>query len=142
MRQTSIQCYNQIKQSGLLTQIRLKVMKGVIDIAPCTATELERHMNLHHNMKGTWKVLSWLREAGVVYEVGTRDCKITSRNVIEWDITGSMPVKQKNKNKKPNNLRNCIDYILKGMDQRNWSSINKEVLIKIRDNGISKKKEI
>ena len=141
MRQTSIQCYHQIKQSGLLTEIRLKVMKGVVDIAPCTATELEKHMNIHHGMKGTWKVLSWLREAGVVYEVGTRDCKITGRNVIEWNITGNMPVKPKKKNKRPNNLNNCTDYILKGMDQRNWSSIDKEVLIKLRDNGTSRKKE-
>ena len=56
-RQTSVDCYNDIVLSDLLSKIRLRVTRGVVDMAPCTSTELERYMNNKYGMKGTWKVL-------------------------------------------------------------------------------------
>ena len=141
MRKTSLQCYLDIESSGLLTEIRLKVLKGVSTLAPCTATELEKYMNLNYNMKGTWKVLSWLREAGVVYEKQERNCSVTNRIVIEWDLTGNMPVKPKKKNKVPSNLDKCINYILKGMEIRTWDSISKDTLIKLKSKSNASKKK-
>lgn len=131
-RQTSVDCYNDIVLSGLLSKIRLKVTRGVVDMAPCTSTELERHMNNKYGMKGTWKVLSWLREAGVVYEVGTRDCSITGRNVIEWDLTGKLPVPPIKKTTKPKNIGKSIDYILQGMKIRGWETIDIKTLNKLK----------
>ena len=116
-------------------------MYGVAELAPCTATELEKHMNTKYNMKGTWKVLSFLKDLDVVYEVGTRNCSITGRNVIEWDLTDRLPVKVAKKQSKPRNLNKSIDYLLKGMELRGWDSISKEVLINLKDNGTKTKKK-
>ena len=45
-RQTSIDCYNQIKAEGLLTKRRLQVYEAILRNAPCTSSEA---------MKGTLK---------------------------------------------------------------------------------------
>ena len=44
-RQTSIDCYHQIKREGLLPERRLQVLEAMIANAPCTASELEKYMN-------------------------------------------------------------------------------------------------
>lgn len=138
MRQTSIDCYHQIKREGLLSERRLQVLEAMIAKSPCTAGELERYMNSKFNVRGGWKQLSILRDQGVVKELGTRPCSITGRNVIEWDMTGNLPVKPKKK--KPSNLNKCIDYIIAGMDVRGWDTVSKDVLIKLKTNGIKTKK--
>jgi len=40
-----------------------------------------------------------LRELGVIYEKGEKQCSITGRNVIEWDLTDRLPVNLKKSNK-------------------------------------------
>ena len=40
-----------------------------------------------------------MRDLGVIYEKGERLCRITGRNVIEWDLTDRLPINFKNKNK-------------------------------------------
>ena len=142
MRQTSIDCYNQIKASGLLSEIRLKVMKRVLQLAPCTATEVEKYMNIHDNMKGTWRVMTWLREADVVYEKGTRDCKVTGRNCIEWDLTDRLPQPVVKKITRPRSINKSIEYILAGMKVRGLDSISVEMLNKLKkkNNGTKTKK--
>tara|TARA_R110002049_G_scaffold231127_2_gene403420 strand:+ start:17841 stop:18266 length:426 start_codon:yes stop_codon:yes gene_type:complete len=139
MRQTSIQCYHQIKREGLLSKRRIQVLESLLAIGQCTAGELERHINSNYNVRGGWKQLSILREQGVVQELGTRPCTITGRNVIEWDMTGNLPVKPK-KTKKPSNLNKCIDYIIAGMDVRGWDTVSKDVLTKLKTNGTKTKK--
>jgi len=94
-RQTSIDCYNQIKKEGLLSKRRLQVLEGMLSESPCTAGELEQYMNRAFNIRGGWKQLSVLREQKVVYERGVRECKVTGRNVIEWDLTDNLPIKLK-----------------------------------------------
>jgi len=142
MRQTSLNTYYKIKSTGLLSKIRLKVTEGFVVCEPCTSTELEKYMNTNHNLKGSWKVLSWLRDCGVIYESGKRDCKITGRNVIEWSLTGNMPVIVKTP-PKPKNIDKVIDYILLGMKIRGWESISKETLIKLQsDKHVAKKKTV
>lgn len=139
MRQTSIQCYHQIKQEGLLSKRRIQVLESLLAIGPCTAGELERHINKNFNVRGGWKQLSILRDQGVVKELGTRACGVTGRNVIEWDMTGNLPVKPK-KTKKPSGFDKSIDYLLAGMELRGWDTISKEMLIKLKTNGTKTKK--
>ena len=107
-RQTSIACYHQIKREGLLSERRLQVLEAMVANAPCTASELEKYMNNVFHIRGGWKQLSILREQGVVYEKGTTICPITSRNVIEWDLTDRLPSVIIRKNKPVKYLKQSI----------------------------------
>ena len=98
-RQTSIDCYNEIKANGLLSKRRLQAYQCMLNLSPCTAGELEKEFNEKYGLRGVWKLLSQLRDMGVVKEVSERDCRITKRNVIEWDLTDRLPVDFNNKNK-------------------------------------------
>ena len=95
-RQTSIDCYNQIKQEGLLSKRRLQVFESVFNNAPCTASEVFNEKNFKTNQSGRF---TELRDLGVIYEKGERLCRVTGRNVIEWDLTDRLPVNIKKSNK-------------------------------------------
>jgi hypothetical protein len=95
-RKTSIECFNKIKQEGLLSKRRLQVYESIFNYAPCTASEVFNDKNLKTNQSGRF---TELRDLGVIYEKGERLCRITGRNVIEWDLTDRLPVNFKNKNK-------------------------------------------
>jgi hypothetical protein len=95
IRQTSIDCYNKIKANGLLSKRRLQTLEVLIKIAPCTATELQNSMDYNDGGRDCMKRLSELRDLGVIYEKTERNCSITGRNVIEWDLTDNLPKKTK-----------------------------------------------
>ncbi len=95
-RQTSIDCYRQIKSEGLLSKRRLQVYESIFNYAPCTASEVFNDKNLKTNQSGRF---TELRDLGVIYEKGERLCKVTGRNVIEWDLTDRLPVNIKKSNK-------------------------------------------
>tara|TARA_R110000772_G_scaffold89737_1_gene185740 strand:+ start:6224 stop:6640 length:417 start_codon:yes stop_codon:yes gene_type:complete len=130
VRRTSLNTFNEIKREGLLSDMRLSILKSILYNAPCTASEVFHAGNFKTNQSGRFTELKLL---GVIYEVRTRVCSVTNRTAIEWDLTGKLPVKPK-KNNKPKNLDKCIDYIIKGMDQRDWISITKQTLIKLQSN--------
>ena len=98
-RQTSIDCFSQIKEEGLLSKRRLQVYESIYNSAPCTASEVFKEKNLKTNQSGRF---TELRDLGVIYEKGERICSITGRNVIEWDLTDRLPIiiKKHNKTKK------------------------------------------
>jgi|TARA_R110000796_G_C14360627_1_gene412751 hypothetical protein len=95
-RKTSIECFSKIKQEGLLSKRRLQVYESIFNYAPCTASEVFNDKNLKTNQSGRF---TELRDLGVIYEKGERLCRITGRNVIEWDLTDRLPINFKNKNK-------------------------------------------
>ena len=80
IRQTSIDCYNEIKANGLLSKRRLEVYEAILKNAPCTSNEA-------------------LKDLGVIYEKSIRKCRVTGKNVIEWDLTDKLPIKIKSSNK-------------------------------------------
>ena len=96
IRQTSIDCFNQIKEEGLLSKRRLQVYESIYNSAPCTASEVFKDKNLKTNQSGRF---TELRDLGVIYEKGERVCSITGMNVIEWDLTDRLPINIKNPNK-------------------------------------------
>ena len=49
-----------------------------------------------------------LRELGVIYEKGEKQCSITGRNVIEWDLTDRLPVNVKSSNKTKQQKKNEV----------------------------------
>lgn len=88
-RRTSVEAYNKIRESGLLSQRRFEVYDALYRWGPATATELAGMSGI----KGAWKRLSELVRLGVAYEVRTRKCQVTGQQVIEFDVTDNMPVK-------------------------------------------------
>ena len=95
IRQTSIDCYNNIKANGLLSKRRFEVYEALIKISPCTATELQNSMDFNNGGRDCMKRISELRDLGVIYERRDRNCSITGKMVIEWDLTDKLPSKEK-----------------------------------------------
>jgi len=92
IRQTSIDCYNQIKAEGLLSKRRLEVYEAIFKNAPCSASEIFNVKNLKTNQSGRF---TELRDLGVIYEKGIKKCSVTGKNVIEWDLTDNLPINSK-----------------------------------------------
>ena len=86
-RQTSIDCYNQIKKEGLLSKTRLRIYKELLNQSCVTAKELEVTMDYSY----AHQRLSEMRNLGTISEVGTRKCRITGRESIVWDLTDNLP---------------------------------------------------
>ena len=120
MRQTSIDCYNQIKEQGLLSNMRFKVYEAILKEAPCTASEVQHSINYNNGGRDCMKRISELRDRGVICEVRTRECRITGKNVIEWDLTDRLPVNVKSSNKtkqqKKNLALNSLRELYKNKD--------------------------
>jgi predicted transcriptional regulator len=96
-RQTSIDCYNKIKQEGLLSKMRFKVYSALLSMGkPSTTREVYETMDV---IKQEATRFTELRKLGVIYEVQNRKCTITGRTAIEWDLTDRLPVNIKNPNK-------------------------------------------
>jgi len=92
-RQTSIDCYNQIKAEGLLSKRRLEVYEAIYNSAPCTSSEaMVGILNSTNVLTQSRARFTELRELGVIYEKGEKKCTITGRNVIEWDLTDNLPI--------------------------------------------------
>lgn len=89
-RQTSIDCYNEIKENGLLSSRRLEVYKAILKNAPCTTNEALK--DVYSGSHGVGSRTTELRDLGVIYEKDIRPCKVTGRNVIEWDLTDRLPI--------------------------------------------------
>lgn len=92
-RQTSIDCYNQIKAQGLLSKRRFEVYEKLLTVAPCTASELQKSMDYNNGGRDCMKRLSELRDLGTIYEKRERKCNVTGKIVIEWDLTDKLPNK-------------------------------------------------
>ena len=98
-RQTSIDCFNKIRQEGLLSKRRLEVYEALYISAPCTSSEAITNAKTTFGVFGVSSRFTELRDLGVIYEKGEKQCSITGRNVIEWDLTGRLPITVKNNNK-------------------------------------------
>jgi len=114
-RQTSLDCFNQIKTEGLLSKMRLKVYEAILRKAPCTSGEAFATMTTKENQISQSRArFTELRELGVIYEVQNRKCTITGMNVIEWDLTDRLPVTLKNTNKtKKQKVNDAVDSLRK-----------------------------
>ena len=129
-RQTSIDCYNQIKANGLLAKRRLETYEAIFKSAPCTRQEALQHTNLVNPLSLSAVRFTELRRLGVIYEKGIRKCRVTGRNVIEWDLTDRLPIifknKKQTKKQKINNVINCLRELYKNRNvstAEDWKKI-------------------
>ena len=120
IRQTSIDCYNQIKADGLLSKRRLEVYEAIFKNAPCSASEIFNVKNLKTNQSGRF---TELRDLGVIYEKGIKKCSVTGKNVIEWDLTDNLPINRKVvTNTKKDRINNTLNALRELYKNRNISS--------------------
>jgi len=111
-RQTSIECYNEIKNSNLLAQRRFETFEAIFKSAPCTRQEALEHTNPINALSLSAARFTELRRIGVIYEKDVRACKVTGRNVIEWDLTDRLPVTVKTTNKtKKQRVNDALDSL-------------------------------
>lgn len=113
-RKTSIQAYQQIKNSGLLAKRRLEVYSWLFDHGPATASEIENGMKRRHANKR----LSELRDQGVVEEVGQKICMVSGYEVILWDVTGLLPKPFKKSSQTKSSRLEAENRRLKGLLQQ------------------------
>jgi hypothetical protein len=111
-RQTSIDCYNEIRANGLLSKRRFEVYEALLSSAPCTSSEAIRNAKTTFGVFGVSSRFTELRDLGVIYEVRTRQCTVTGRNVIEWDLTDRLPVNIKKSNR---TKKHKIDDVLNSL---------------------------
>jgi predicted transcriptional regulator len=120
-RQTSVDCYNEIRENGLLSKMRFEVYSALLSIGkPSTTREVYETMNV---LKQEATRFTELRKLGVIYEVQNRKCTITGRTSIEWDLTDKLPIDYKN-NKKTKKQRldaalNSLRELYKNKDSTN-----------------------
>lgn len=119
MRQTSINCYNQIKEEGLLSKMRLKMLKAILINAPCTATEAFNSLGCKTNQSGR---ITELKELDVIYEKSVRKCNITGRNVIEWDLTDRLPKANLSSNTKKQKVNDALNGLRELYKNKNTST--------------------
>lgn len=102
MRQTSIETYHAVKNSGLLSELRVIVYDCVYKYQPMTQGEAWDIVKQFRKMNSSGCITSRfaeLKHLGVIVEVGVRPCKITGRNCIEWITTNNLPVAYERKTK-------------------------------------------
>jgi nicotinamide mononucleotide (NMN) deamidase PncC len=89
-RETSMQCYESIKNGGYLSKAQAEVWETLIAAGPATAGEI--HAILHHNSRNNiGSRISEMRSIGVVGEKGTRPCKVSGHICILWEVRDQMP---------------------------------------------------
>jgi hypothetical protein len=122
-RQTSIDCYHQIKNSGLLSKRRFEVYEAIFKNAPCTTNEALK--DIYSASHGVGSRTTELRDLGVIYEKGIKKCSVTGMSVIEWDLTDKLPVDNKiyteTKKDRVNNALNAFRKLYKNKNTANDS---------------------
>ena len=121
-RQTSIDCFNKIKEEGLLSKMRFQVYSALLSMGkPSTTREVYETMDV---IKQEATRFTELRNLGVIYEVQNRKCTITGRTAIEWDLTDRLPVNIKNSNKtKKQRVNDALNLLRELYKNKNNSTV-------------------
>ena len=121
-RQTSINCFNQIKANGLLSKKRFEVYEALCNFAPCTSAEvLSTMLSKNSAITSSRARFTELRELGVIYEKGTKKCTITGKTAIEWDLTDKLPIKLETS---ANTKKNRVDTAINSLRELYKNKIN------------------
>ena len=105
----------------MLSKQRLAVYSSLLKMGkPSTAREVYSTMNVE---KQEATRFTELRKLGVIYEVRNRECNITGRTAIEWDLTDRLPVEIKTSfNSKKDRVNNAINGLRELYKCKNTSS--------------------
>ena len=95
-RDTSIAAYNELRDSGQLTERRREIYELLYEHGPATSGEIFEIQVRESKVKALTQSrarFTELREHGVIQELGTAFCRITGREVILWDVTSASEAK-------------------------------------------------
>ncbi len=96
MRLSTIKCYHQIKEEGLLSKMRMIAYEALVAYGPATAGEL----NAAILKEGRFKMvkanltsrLAELRHLGVATEMPEmKECLVSGRSCLVWDVVDALP---------------------------------------------------
>ena len=137
IRQTSIDCYNKIKANGLLSNKRFEVYEALCNLAPCTSAEaLSTMLSKNSAITSSRARFTELRDLGVIYERRERNCSITGKMVIEWDLTDKLPSKEKapvvTKKQKIQEILNDISDFGKNLSDEKEKNILRGIYLKLK----------
>lgn len=119
VRQTSIDVYNEIRESGVLSEKRWEVYDALYRHGPHTSNEIwniiknETGQDMNFNSNSAARMTE-LREMGCIEELEVRECSITGKNVTVWQTTNNMPIKYDRKEKTipRSHLLRCREVLL------------------------------
>lgn len=103
MRQTSLDAYNEIRESGLLSRARWEVYDALFHQGPLTRNELDGLLAPGRANPPYSRRLTELEAQGVAFRGKVRPCAKTGFNCEEWDVNGNLPVKLKKAERLPSN---------------------------------------
>ena len=94
VRETSIEAYHKIKETGLLTRLRWVVYDYLFHNGPKTQRQAVQDLSNSFESNGTFSSrFAELKRMGAVKEVGKIKCDFTGKNVYLWDVTKELPKK-------------------------------------------------
>lgn len=116
IRRTSVETYNSIKDSGLLSDKRLKVYEIFYEHpegltgAQVSMIYSSRYPTSQHSETIRNRITE-LRDMGVLTEVETVKCEFSDRNVIKFALNDNMPATLKAKPTLNQSLNSILDDI-------------------------------
>jgi hypothetical protein len=87
VRQTSIDVYNEIRESGVLGKLQWQVYQALYEHGPMTERELYERFFTGYQRPSITPRLSELNAMRVIGPVEVREDHITGRRCISWDVT-------------------------------------------------------
>lgn len=115
IRETSIAVYHQIQEEGLLSDRRNQVFKCLWEHGPMTQNETYIKLNVPNLQQSSiMPRFAELKDLGVITDIGKRICTITGRMVLEWEVTGDLPVKKSKASFKEQKEEILMDIIALG----------------------------
>ena len=106
--QTQIEAWQNINDNGLLGRLQLAVLTLVYNSDGITQGEALKLYNDEIGVNNSGSVstrFSELERMGVIESIGTRACKVTGNNCLQYVFTGKLPIKPEKKPKKADQVK-------------------------------------
>jgi hypothetical protein len=133
VRDTSIEAWLAEVESGRLATKMAKIfaiIKREFNMIPFTPKQLEEKCT-PLGFKGTWKVVSELKNLGALEELPKARCPVSGRRVYWVKMTGRPPGDTPII-RRPKNLNKCIDFIIDYMRDRHSMSLTRGDLTSLK----------
>ena len=116
VRTTSIETYYAIKNSGLISEKRMKVFdifyQNPNGLTGAEVSELYRKENPTSQHSETIRNrITELFQMGVLHEVGVVECKFSKRSVIKWQCIDKMPIPLEKKISKKEQIKQILNDV-------------------------------
>ena len=129
-RETSRQAYHEIKERGLLSNLRFMTYECIWLNGPLTQTECFTKLcqiqaigkgNGHQSIAPRF---AELKRMGVIEEFETRACTVTGNRCISWHVTPNLPIKLEKRLSKTEALKAALE-----MAEREIANLRAEIAI-------------